>query len=126
MMNRYSRLIIFGYIGLLHCVLFLTLHNFSHSSYVAHHQDTFCERIQMISPQSPHPFHVFSKLSDDTMRVGVVGLMPHIIENIELHVEQLHVPNGCRYGTMLELQVSVANSAFLQAQQVLVPLVPSM
>ena len=37
MMNRYSRLIIFGYIGLLHCVLFLTLHNFSHSSYVAHH-----------------------------------------------------------------------------------------
>ena len=62
-------------------------------------QDTFCERIQMISPQSPHPFHVFSKLSDDTMRVGVVGLMPHIIENIELHVEQLHVPNGCRYGT---------------------------
>lgn len=39
MMNRYSRLIVFGYIILLHGVLFLTLHNWSHANHLAHHMD---------------------------------------------------------------------------------------
>ena len=36
MMNKYSRLIVFGYVLLLHGVLFLTLHNWSHAHHLAH------------------------------------------------------------------------------------------
>ena len=62
-------------------------------------EDTFCERIQVMSPPEPHPFHVFCSLSNDTMRVGVVALMPHLIDNIGIHLETIAIPKGCCYGT---------------------------
>ena len=36
MMNKFTRLFLFGYIALIHLVLFLTLHNWSHSHHLAH------------------------------------------------------------------------------------------
>jgi hypothetical protein len=39
MMNKYSRLIVFGYLILIHAVLFLTLHHWSHANHLAHRLD---------------------------------------------------------------------------------------
>ena len=59
---------------------------------------TFCDRIQLLSPVDSHPFETFASLSAATIKVAVVALMPHFIQNIQQQLKSMHLPIGCNHG----------------------------